>query len=605
MSRASFDVAPVLYAAGSGDESGAELTTDVRDELLRKCAAGEYVAVDIDVLAYEQRDGVRNRNNVRFRNESLIALGASGKGKPFLRDHEQWDSMSVAGKIITSKTTKLAEGQYEMRMRVRLTAPWAVELALRGLLFAVSIGWEAEGPIECSTCGTAIYTKCYHWPGDRVTEMPQADGTKKFVWDRNGVNVVEWIYTKAALKECSICPIGGVKLAGVEGVRAALAAAGLAFPDDEVAVMQSNHSHVTGAVKLANVDQVRAALAARGFEGSTKLFALDDVVSAITETKFAKGDRVVALVDHMEGMKGMAGSIAIANAGAPPYYGIKFDDQKAMPGVHKWLAEDEIKSAPKKSKPGMHGVPDEESPNPADVIATLFSKSTPPAPTPEGKPMSKLDAALAAHTELSADERKAFAAKLAAELEPTLATLAAEKLAADPVVHTTKDGTAIRKSDGAVALMLAKQSDAQAESMAAAAATLATERAAAQLASLRNDAKALLADKGMHGTLDVHAAILGAVRSIPDDTLRAACVQSLTAWTAGGQTKSAPGINPELSAAPTGDGLANWNTALAAFAEKNAIKDPLVATQKFLGTPEGLAAKRAYDATRAYGTPAR
>jgi hypothetical protein len=60
---------------------------------------------------------------------------------------------------------------------------------------------------------------------------------------------------------------------------------------------------------------------------------------------FSKGASVECLVNHMPGMKGMSGTIAIAREGTPPYYGVRFDDQKAMPGVHKWLAEDEIKAA--------------------------------------------------------------------------------------------------------------------------------------------------------------------------------------------------------------------------------------------------------------------
>lgn len=230
--RASVEIAAAkLYAAGSGDESGDEITPAMRDELLAKLKAGLHVAIDADILAYEQRTGVANRNFVRFRDGNLIALGGTGKGRPFLRDHEQRDSLAVAGKVLTSRTTKLDEGRlYELRQRVRVTAPWAVELALRDLLFAVSIGWEPTGPVECSACAAPIYTKCYHWPGDKVTETPQSDGSKKYLRDRSGALTVEWIYTSAELIETSMCPIGGVKLAGFEGVRAALAAT---FPDDE------------------------------------------------------------------------------------------------------------------------------------------------------------------------------------------------------------------------------------------------------------------------------------------------------------------------------------------------------------------------------------
>lgn len=68
---------------------------------------------------------------------------------------------------------------------------------------------------------------------------------------------------------------------------------------------------------------------------------------------YGKSDRVVALVNHMEGMRGMAGQVVIARAGTPPYYGIRFDDQDAMPGTHKWLAEDEIEAETDDSMGGM------------------------------------------------------------------------------------------------------------------------------------------------------------------------------------------------------------------------------------------------------------
>lgn len=61
--------------------------------------------------------------------------------------------------------------------------------------------------------------------------------------------------------------------------------------------------------------------------------------------RFAVGDRVRATVNHMPGMAGQVGAIAIVKPGEPPYYGVKFDDQAAFPGVHKWLAEDELAAA--------------------------------------------------------------------------------------------------------------------------------------------------------------------------------------------------------------------------------------------------------------------
>lgn len=60
---------------------------------------------------------------------------------------------------------------------------------------------------------------------------------------------------------------------------------------------------------------------------------------------YAIGDRVKATADHMPGMAGMVGTVEIANEGTPPYYAVRLDDQKAFPGTHKWLAEDELQAA--------------------------------------------------------------------------------------------------------------------------------------------------------------------------------------------------------------------------------------------------------------------
>jgi HK97 family phage major capsid protein len=72
-----------------------------------------------------------------------------------------------------------------------------------------------------------------------------------------------------------------------------------------------------------------------GFQASADL-------ADATEPKYAAGDRVVATVDHMAGMKGMAGAVHEANAGAPPYYSVDFDEPMGEGNPHKWLNEDEI-----------------------------------------------------------------------------------------------------------------------------------------------------------------------------------------------------------------------------------------------------------------------
>jgi hypothetical protein len=190
------------------------LTEERRAELLAKAVAREAVEIELDILAYEQKPGQRNLNCFRFRDGGMIALGASGVGTPFLRDHNRWSVDAIGGTIIASKTTKRGDGDYVINQTVRLTEPAAVERALRGNLRAVSIGAMPTGPVLCSHCGTPIFEECWHYRGD---EIEAEDGSTE---------VIEWIYTSAVLVESSEVPIGAVPSAGVQTIRAALAAAG-------------------------------------------------------------------------------------------------------------------------------------------------------------------------------------------------------------------------------------------------------------------------------------------------------------------------------------------------------------------------------------------
>lgn len=217
------------------DEHGhvlAAITPARRNELLAKVAAGEHVAIELDLLAYEQRTGERNRNSVRFRDGALVALGRTGKGAPFLRDHDQGNTLAKGGVIVASSTEKRGDGDYAINQTVRLTAPWAVELALRELLDTVSIGWRPTGPVLCSACNAAIFTRCYHFPGDRLVETDDGNGGKKRTRSSDGPIVVEWIYTEAELVETSAVPIPGVPNARIRDVRASMhASLAASIPD--------------------------------------------------------------------------------------------------------------------------------------------------------------------------------------------------------------------------------------------------------------------------------------------------------------------------------------------------------------------------------------
>ena len=196
-----------MRAAGGATLDGAK-----RAELLAAAVAREDVALELDILAYEQKRGERNLNCFRFRDGAMVALGRSGQGNPFLRDHDKWSVDAVSGTVVASRTEKVEDGHYKVFQTVVLKEPRAVERALRGLMHAVSIGARATGPVECSHCGTPVFRSCYHWPGDEVKD---ADG--------NAV-IVEWIYSSAVLKETSEVPIGAVPTAGPQAIRAAIEA---------------------------------------------------------------------------------------------------------------------------------------------------------------------------------------------------------------------------------------------------------------------------------------------------------------------------------------------------------------------------------------------
>lgn len=250
------------------------------DALLARAVARESVALELEVLAYEQgrRDAsgarVRNRNGVRFRDGAMMRLGASGAGRPFMRDHRQDDVTARGGTVLTSKTTKVAEdGHYEIRQTVRLTEPGAVERALRGLMSTVSIGWNPTGPVNCTACGTEVLTKCWHFPGDTAA-------------DKSGAEVeVEWEFTAAELIETSEVSVPGVPSASIEGFRAALAQSnatrGLTEPQKENRM--SKICTMLGLAATASEDEITIAV--------EKAVAAVEVVSAklaIAETERAK-----------------------------------------------------------------------------------------------------------------------------------------------------------------------------------------------------------------------------------------------------------------------------------------------------------------------------
>lgn len=211
--------------------NGQDMTNALRDEMLQACRDGKHVELTLVIDAYQQKLGMANRNFVRIHDQDLNSFADSGKGQPFLKDHLQDDSMSVAGSIIKSNGGELPNGTFNVGLEVKLTAPWAVDLALRGLLNTVSVSWRSRsGVVKCSACDAQVFTQCSHWKGDTLSEKI-VDGKKYFQRDPNGKIKCEWIYHDPEMLECSITPVPAVPSSKIDEIRASLSASGFDVSD--------------------------------------------------------------------------------------------------------------------------------------------------------------------------------------------------------------------------------------------------------------------------------------------------------------------------------------------------------------------------------------
>lgn len=201
------------------------ITTEQRDALLAKCAAGEYVELVVEFKAYEQRTGESNRNYVRFADKAIPKLAKSGKGIPLLRDHDEHDLLARAGTVIEVRHEADADGAHRLHMTAKVTAPWAVEALLRGNIDRFSIHARPTGPVLCSVCNAPVGSKCWHFPGDTLAEVTDEAGNKSLKYSRAGSIRVEWIFTAAELVETSAVSVPAVPSARIETVRAAMLAA--------------------------------------------------------------------------------------------------------------------------------------------------------------------------------------------------------------------------------------------------------------------------------------------------------------------------------------------------------------------------------------------
>lgn len=181
-----------LYAKGGGEP----LDAKAKAEMMRAARAGEVVSLEVEAVTFIQRD-TPNRNFVRFKPGMLATFAKSFEGQPMLRDHASWSMAARGGTIIASKLEHNEDGSKQIRMRIELVKPWAVEAALDGTLDRFSIGWSRTGVVECSF-HCAAWSKCDCWPGDSMSDgskmqlvFTAADGTEV-----SGVNVPAVVGTR-------------------------------------------------------------------------------------------------------------------------------------------------------------------------------------------------------------------------------------------------------------------------------------------------------------------------------------------------------------------------------------------------------------------------
>lgn len=199
---------------------------------------------------------------------------------------------------------------------------------------------------------------------------------------------------------------------------------------------------------------------------------------------------------------------------------------------------------------------------------------------------------------LSGTDAEAFVAKSALERDADV-----EKARASDVVVFKGEltGIEVRKSHGEFAKKLAETSEKNAEAAKKANESAEAEKAAREAETYKARAKAELGH--LAGSDVIKSKVLQSIdgRIVPytaeerDEALK---MLKGADEIAKAQTR-APGHNP--GDARETDALVEFNAGVKKFAETHAIKDEGLALERFLGTTEGLALKKKYDATRAYG----
>jgi len=243
------------YSSGDAFEVDTE-NAAARKTLLKNMAEGDEVELSIDFRSFQQIEGKRNSNFLRFKRGSLRKLARSFKGQPFLKDHAPADLDSRAGTVTKSQAAPIDDGM-AFDMTANVTAPWAVAAILRGNLDRFSIGW-GFGDIDtvhCTLCKCPVFTECSHLPGDKITD------------DDGNESIVEFEFQEAHGVEVSGVSVPAVAGTGISEVRSQLTAA---FAATEIAPSAQGVPMPNKAIAIslglpadASVSDIEAAVTAR------------------------------------------------------------------------------------------------------------------------------------------------------------------------------------------------------------------------------------------------------------------------------------------------------------------------------------------------------
>lgn len=166
-----------------------------RADLLIRIESGEIDHIDFQALVFNTN---ANRNHYRFNPEELHAFAASFEGKPFIRDHNEYDIESRDGTILRSFLSV-----NDFIQTIRLTTRKGMLSFLEGQIDRFSIGWFFD-KITCSICDQDFRT-CPHWPG-RDYQVSHASGTRDTV-----TRTCEVIFSGLSGKETSAVNVPAVE----------------------------------------------------------------------------------------------------------------------------------------------------------------------------------------------------------------------------------------------------------------------------------------------------------------------------------------------------------------------------------------------------------